>query len=431
MNSIWQDVHMPEFPPLEGDAKTDVLVIGGGMAGLLCSHFLTKAGVDTTVVEENRICGGITKNTTAKITFQHGLIYHKLVKKLGMERAKMYLRAGIRALDAYRALCEEIPCGFETKNNYVYHTTDAAILEQEVDAVHRLGFPAEYKKELPLPFPTAGAVKFRRQAQFHPLEFAAGIAKELKIYENTSVRRLKGTTATTDRGCITAKKVIVATHFPFGNRHGSYFLKLYQQRSYVLALQDGPDVGGMFVSAEDGGWSFRNYGSYLLLGGNNSRTGKKSTGWEPLKKAAKDWYPDALPAYQWAAQDCITLDGVPYIGHYSALTPDVYVATGFNKWGMSSSMTAALILCDQIMEKEDPYAAIFNPSRSILNPQLAINALESACNLLRPTVPRCPHLGCALKWNRQERSWDCPCHGSRFDEQGHKITNPAQKDLGR
>lgn len=431
MNSIWQGTVMPEFPSLEGDAKTDVLVIGSGMAGLLCAHFLTKAGVDTTVVEEKRICSGITKNTTAKITFQHGLIYHKLVKKLGMERAKMYLRAGIGALDAYRQLCKEMPCGFETKSNYVYHATNAEILEQEVNAVHRLGFPAEYKKELPLPFPTAGAVKFRRQAQFHPLEFAAGIAKELKIYENTSVRRLKGTTAITDKGCITAKKVIVATHFPFWNRHGSYFLKMYQQRSYVLALQDGPDVGGMFVSAEDDGWSFRNYGSYLLLGGNSGRTGKKSTGWEPLKKAAKDWYPDASPAYQWATQDCITLDGVPYIGHYSALTPDIFVATGFNKWGMSNSMTAALILRDQIMEKENPYAAIFNPSRSILKPQLAINALESAGNLLRPTVPRCPHLGCALKWNRQERSWDCPCHGSRFDELGHKITNPAQKDLGR
>ncbi len=431
MISIWQDTPMPEFPPLEGDAKTDVLVIGGGIAGLLCAHFLTKAGVDTTVVEENRICGGITKGTTAKITFQHGLIYHKLVKSWGMERAKMYLRAGIGALDAYRALCKEIPCGFETKSNYVYHAANKAILEQEVDAVHRLGFPAEYKKELPLPFPTAGAVQFRRQAQFHPLEFAAGIAKDLKIYENTSVRRLKGTTAFTDRGSIMAKKVIVATHFPFWDWHGSYFLKMYQQRSYVLALRNGPDVGGMFVSAQEQGWSFRNYGSYLLLGGNSSRTGKKSTGWEPLKKVAKDWYPDALPAYQWAAQDCITLDGVPYIGQYSALTPDIYVATGFNKWGMSSSMTAALILRDQIVEKENPYAAIFNPSRSILKPQLAINALESAGNLLRPTVPRCPHLGCALKWNRQERSWDCPCHGSRFDEQGHKITNPAQKDLGR
>jgi len=121
----------------------------------------------------------------------------------------------------------------------------------------------------------------------------------------------------------------------------------------------------------------------------------------------------------------MTLDDVPYIGRYSKNTPGLYVAAGFNKWGMTSSMAAALVLTDLITGKENPYAGVFSPSRSMLRPQLALNAMEAAVDLLTPTAPRCPHMGCALKWNGAERSWDCPCHGSRFREGGKLIDNPA------
>ncbi len=405
------------------------MVIGGGMAGLLCAYFLTQAGVDTLLVEENRICSGVTARTTAKITAQHGLIYQKLLQKQGLEKARMYLQANQEALSLYRSLCKQIPCGFETKSSYVCNLQDGRAIDLELEALHRIGFPAEKIEALPLPFSTVGAVKFRQQAQFHPLQFASHIVKGLHIFENTPVRRLDGTVALTDYGRITAKNVIVATHFPFMNRHGSYFLKLYQQRSYCLALENGPNVGGMYVCGEKGGFSFRNSGNYLLLGGNSHRTGKQSTGWAPLEQLAQQCYPDAPAVYRWATQDCMSLDSIPYIGQYSACTPGVYVATGFNKWGMTSSMVSAMVLRDLILQKRTPYKALFSPSRSILTRQLAVNALESATNLLRPTAPRCPHLGCALHWNSQERSWDCPCHGSRFDEAGKKLNNPAQKDL--
>ncbi len=124
----------------------------------------------------------------------------------------------------------------------------------------------------------------------------------------------------------------------------------------------------------------------------------------------------------------MSLDGVPYIGQYSKGTPGLYVATGFNKWGMTSAMTAAMILTDLVLERDNPYAPAFAPSRSILHPQLAVNGLESICGLMAPTVPRCPHMGCALKYNPQEHSWDCPCHGSRFGEDGSLIDNPAVDD---
>ena len=429
LNSIWAETSLPQFPRLQGDKTTQILIIGGGMAGLLCAFRLKQAGADVLLVEAGRICGGVTQNTTAKITSQHGLIYHKLLHKLGREKAGMYLQANQQAVADFHALCKDIPCHFEAQSAFVYSLDDRQALEQEVHALHLLGYPAGLKEELPLPFHTVGAVKFRHQAQFHPLEFAAHIARDLPIYENTPVRAMEETTAITDHGRIRAEKVIVATHFPFLNRHGSYFLKLYQHRSYVLALENADFPGGMYIGSEENSLSLRAYGNQLLLGGGGHRTGKQGGGWKELSAFAARAYPQAQEIARWATQDCISLDGVPYIGQYSRNTPNLFVATGFNKWGMTGSMVAAKILTNLILEQENPWAEVFSPSRSILKPQLAINGAESVLNLLRPTVPRCPHMGCALKWNAAERSWDCTCHGSRFAEDGKLLNNPAQKRL--
>ena len=429
LNSIWAETALPQFPRLQGDKTTQILIIGGGMAGLLCAFRLKQAGADVLLVEAGRICGGVTQNTTAKITSQHGLIYHKLLHKLGREKAGMYLQANQQAVADFHALCKDIPCHFEAQSAFVYSLDDRQALEQEVHALHLLGYPAGLKEDLPLPFHTVGAVKFRHQAQFHPLEFAAHIARDLPIYENTPVRVMEGTTAITDHGRIRAEKVIVATHFPFLNRHGSYFLKLYQHRSYVLALENADFPGGMYIGSEENSMSLRDYGNQLLLGGGGHRTGKQGGGWKELSAFAARAYPQAQEIARWATQDCISLDGVPYIGQYSRNTPNLFVATGFNKWGMTGSMVAAKILTNLILEQENPWAEVFSPSRSILKPQLAINGAESVLNLLRPTVPRCPHMGCALKWNAAERSWDCTCHGSRFAEDGKLLNNPAQKRL--
>ena len=429
LNSIWAETALPQFPRLQGDKTTQILIIGGGMAGLLCAFRLKQAGADVLLVEAGRICGGVTQNTTAKITSQHGLIYHKLLHKLGREKAGMYLQANQQAVADFHALCKDIPCHFEAQSAFVYSLDDRQALEQEVHALHLLGYPAGLKEDLPLPFHTVGAVKFRHQAQFHPLEFAAHIARDLPIYENTPVRVMEGTTAITDHGRIRAEKVIVATHFPFLNRHGSYFLKLYQHRSYVLALENANFPGGMYIGSEENSLSLRAFGNQLLLGGGGHRTGKQGGGWKELSAFAARAYPQAQEIARWATQDCISLDGVPYIGQYSRNTPNLFVATGFNKWGMTGSMVAAKILTNLILEQENPWAEVFSPSRSILKPQLAINGAESVLNLLRPTVPRCPHMGCALKWNAAERSWDCTCHGSRFAEDGKLLNNPAQKRL--
>lgn len=430
MRSIWtEDIRLPHFKRLTGSRKTDVLIVGGGMAGILCAHFLKKAGVEYILAERSRICSGITRNTTAKITSQHGMIYQKLLKKAGAERARMYLDANQEAVRRFAELCGRTDCDYEEKTSYVYSRKDKKKLEKEAEALSKIGFDPLYTETCELPIETAGAVGFAGQAQFHPLKFISGITEELNIYEDTFIREFTEDTARTEEGNIAFDRLIFATHFPIDNKHGMYALKMYQHRSYVIALEGAPGLNGMYVDEAKSGMSFRNYKDYLLLGGGAHRTGKDGGCWEELRNCARLYYPNLDEKYYWSAQDCMTLDGIPYIGQYSRSMPNCYVASGFNKWGMTSSMAAALILTDMILGKENPYAPVFSPSRNMIKPQLLVNGYSAVANLLTISEKRCPHLGCALQWNRSEHSWDCPCHGSRFDGFGKLLDNPANGDL--
>lgn len=427
--SLWNNkINLPQFKTLDGDIKTDVLIIGGGICGILCAYFLKQSGVDYTLVESQRIAQGITCNTTAKITSQHGLIYNKLIKEFGKDVSYKYLSANEQAIAKYKTLCENSDCDYETLPSYTYSLNNKEVIEEEVNALNSLGAKAEFKSNLELPFDIKGAVCVKNQAQFNPLKFINTISKDLNIYENTMVRNINNTTAICDNGKMHAKKIIVATHFPFINRHGNYFLKLYQHRSYVLALENATHLNGMYVDEAENGLSFRNSENLLLLGGGGHRTGKSGGNWNELVNFKNKYYPKSKISFKWATQDCMSLDGIPYIGQYSPRTPDIYVATGFNKWGMTSSMVASTILCDIVQDIQNDYADIFSPKRSIIKPQLFINGFETITNFAFPTTRRCPHLGCALKWNKAEHTWDCSCHGSRFDKDGKLIDNPAMKD---
>lgn len=433
MESVWEKrVQKPQFEALKGnkntDVRTNVLIIGGGIAGILCAYKLKNAGVNCMLVEATEICGGITGNTTAKITLGHGLIYDRMIKRFGEDKARLYAEAQVNAIRKYATLCENMDCDYEARDNYVYSLADRKKIEKEVAALKRIGVKAELSDAHELPFTVAGAVRVKDQAQFHPLKFLYAIAKDLPIYEHTEVVELMPHKAKTNHGEITYKKLIVTTHFPMLNKHGLYPLKLYQHRSYVLALKGAQSVNGMYVDESDTGLSFRSYGDLLLLGGGGHRTGKQGGCWQELEDFAKKHYKNAKTVGKWATQDCMTLDGIPYIGQYARSTPDVFVATGFNKWGMTNAMVAADLLCDLVQGKPNPYAAVFDPSRTMLRPQLAANAFASTVGLLTPTAPRCPHLGCALKYNRAEHTWDCPCHGSRFTKDGELIDNPATDD---
>lgn len=430
IKSVWQDgAGLKKFPTLERDIKTDVLIIGGGIAGILTAYFLDQNGVDYLLVEKDRICSNTTANTTAKITYQHSFIYGELLRTMGQDTAKAYLTANMAAFERYSVLCRDIDCDYVIKDNFVFTLDNPLKAEKECEALDRIGYKTSFLIDLPLTLKVKGAVRFADQAQFNPLKFLYSISKGLNIYENTRVGEMVGCTAITDKGKIKAERVIVATHFPFINKHGVYSLKLYQHRSYVIALENAQQVNGMYVDESDTGLSFRNYGDYLLLGGGGHRTGKKGGNWAELRKFAAEHYPQAKEKYFWATQDCMSLDGMPYIGKYSTHTPDLYVASGFNKWGMTGAMLSAMMLSDMVTDKKNPYEEIFSPSRSIVKPQLLVNGFESVAGLLTSSSKRCPHLGCALKWNSAEHSWDCPCHGSRFDKNGKVLDNPANGNL--
>ncbi len=442
MGSIWEkNVRLSAFPEIKEDCATDTLVVGGGMTGLLCGYFLQQKGEDYLILEKNRIASGVTGNTTAKITWQHGFLYSKLLRSIGREGAAAYLAAGTQALDAFQRIIEkdDISCDFKIQENCVYsvNNREKKQLVEEADAICMLGGKAVYTERAEIPLQISGMVKTFDQASFHPLKFLSAVASELHIHENSAVKDLQRDgdvwiaqvdNSSGQRCLVRAKRILVATHFPFVDPWGLYFLKLYQQRSYVLALRGTglPPLTGMYIGTAQGSLSFRSWQDYLILGGYGGRTGKKNDGYEALKAQAGKLFPASRVEAAWATQDCMSLDHVPYIGPYAAHLPGVFVASGYNKWGMTGSMTAALILTDQM---DTELTKIFRPNRSILKGQLFLNGVEATKNLLTPTTPRCTHMGCALKWNQQEHSWDCPCHGSRFEKDGNVINDPAQKPI--
>ena len=430
MESIWtKSTERPFFEALEENKKTDTLIIGGGLGGLLCAYLLKQQGVDCILVEADMICGATTANTTAKLTFQHGLIYDSMIKKYGIEKAGMYLEAQRMALKKYEDICKNIDCDYEHKDAYVYSLDRRDKLEREVIALNKIGCRATVTDKTTLPFDVIGAIRVLHQAQFNPLKFAFSVAQGMPIYEKTRVIELQPHTAVTEKGKIMAQNIIVATHFPFLDKHGAYFLKMYQHRSYVMAFENVPNVNGMYVDECKTGMSFRDYKDMLLIGGGSHRTGKKGGGWREICDFAKHTYSSPKEICRWATQDCMTLDSMAYIGKYSSRTENLYVTTGFNKWGMTSSMVSAMLLSDMILGKRNDFEAVFSPSRSILHPQLVENIAHTTLNLLTPKIPRCTHLGCALKYNRYEHSWDCACHGSRFDEDGKVLNGPADADI--
>ncbi|MGN1414028.1 MAG: FAD-dependent oxidoreductase [Anaerovoracaceae bacterium] len=443
--SLWQDTaSMEPYPRLTGVAGCDVLIIGGGMAGVLLADKLQEKGVRCIVADGFRIGQGVTGGTTAKITSQHGFLYENLIRFHGTEQARRYLDAAEASIDAYEELASRIPCDFRRRPNVVYTLGDREKAEREMRALEELGYPAKFKEKTELPFGVNGAVEFPDQASFHPLKLLFGVAgvlavKDVQFYENTRIVHLKrwhdgGWEAVSRDGTILADQVVIASHFPFYNRQGFYFLKMHQSRTFLVAGKSGnlelPEC--MYVDEDENGLTFREADGLLLLGGYSDRTGTAGADpdcWKLLERQAQDFYPGWKTAYRWAAQDCMTADGLPYIGPYGRKHNGLWVATGFHKWGMTGSMMAATILAEEIIGGEHPCSHMQRSGRHVPLLPLATNAGSAVINLLRPSGPRCRHMGCALKENRLEHTMDCPCHGSRYQKDGTCIEGPSKKDL--
>lgn len=478
MESVWSsEINFKKREILSENIECDILVIGAGMAGLLTAYMLNKSGKDVVVIDAKSTANGVTKNTTAKITSQHDLIYDSIIKEFGEEGARQYARANELAIKKYKEIidAENIDCDFEYKDAYLYTLDNIQSLEDEYNAVKKLGIEAELVDKVNLSLKAKKALKFKNQAQFNPLKFLRPISEKLTIYENTVALDITedNIVVTKNDMKIKANKIVVATHYPFLNTPGYYFMRMHQERSYVLALENAQDVNGMYKGIDKNAYSFRNYKNLLIFGCAARRTGENEEGgaYEELRKAAKELYPNATEKYHWAAQDCMTLDNIPYIGHYSSKTPNIYVETGFKKWGMTTSMVAAMIISDMILEKENDFSEIFSPGRFDLSSSMknaANDLIVTAKNFIaqRIDIPegslesiqnghggiveynsqkvgvykdndgkiftvstKCAHLGCELKWNADELTWDCPCHGSRYDYQGKWIESPTNKCL--
>ncbi len=486
LKSIWEkEVTLPSYPSWSGEGKTEVVVIGGGLTGILTAFFLREAGKNVILLEADRLCSGQTGRTTAKITSQHGLFYGKYQEQLDTERLHFYASANEKAIACYRRLVEEwgIDCDWQECDSYLYAVNaskeEREQLEQEwKGAVHagiradfvegeeipggqlligeeqRQGQQRQEKQEVDGGLAQTMAVRFLGQAAFHPLKLICALLKgsnllnghdlleghdplerhdrlgSLAIYEHSQVEEADVHRVTLASGSIEAEQIVFACHYPFLYRPGYYFLRLHQERSYVLAVKSRhrPQFSDLYYPVDGMGLSIRPCGEYLLLGGMGHRTGEKlekeENPYQRLEQLARQFDPDYQEICRYSAQDTVSLDEIPYIGVYAPSRPNWYVATGFKKWGMTHAMIAAVMITEQIIEKHVPTfrreeQEVFAPSRFLLSAsakQMLEEGLQVTAGLAKSAVgpPRCTHLGCRLVWNEAENSWDCPCHGSRF-----------------
>lgn len=482
----------PGYEELKGDLSAEIAIVGGGIAGINLAHLLCGEGLRPVVLEANRILFGTTGHTTAKVTSQHDLIYHKILTQFGEEYARQYADANESAIrEIERTVGElQIDCDFERQSAFVFAREEANIqkIQDEAKAASGLGIKAQCVESIPFGIPVRAAVRFDNQAQFHPRKYLLALAKRItekggSIYEQSPVVDLEEDggvyTLKTDKGRkVRAKTVVIASHYPFFNKAGLYFARLYVERSYLLAVRAREEYpGGMYIGLEEPIHSLRSQrsdqGVLTLVGGAPHKSGQAEDtrqNYRALIDFAEEHFTVEDIPFHWSAQDCMTLDGLPYVGHFTADTPSLYVATGFGKWGMTGGTASAMLIRDLIARGHSQWEEVYSPSRFDLassiknmvveNANVAVNLVKGKLEPLPDGVElapgegrvidhdgrragvykdesgglhvvdtTCTHMGCELNWNAAEKSWDCPCHGSRFTVDGEVIEGPAVRPL--
>jgi len=484
MTSFWVDTGppQPERPALDEHVRADVAVIGGGIVGVTTALLLQEAGARVVLLERNRIGCGVTGYTTAKVTSQHGMIYSRLRSTFGASRARDYGDANEAALAwiAGRVERDGIDCDFRRKAAYAYVTSNRAQAEEEAQAAAAAGLPAAFTEATPLPYAVAGAVRFDDQAEFHVRKYLLALAGRLEggVYERSHAVEVdtdENCVVKTPGGRVTADRVVVATHYPFLDRSLA-FVRVHPERSYAIVCRiAGSPPDGMFISGDTPTRSVRavprDGDELLLVGGEGHRTGSggdTEERYRRLERFAREHWDVERVEYRWSAQDGSTIDSVPYVGRLTPRSDRVLMATGFAKWGMTGGTAAALILADLLAGRDNPWASLFDPyrfnarasvprlikenaevglhfvgdrllkrgQRSVedLQPGEAdivrhngarVAAYRDESGAVTAVSPTCTHLGCQVNWNRAEKSWDCPCHGSRFAPDGSVLEGPA------
>lgn len=501
MKSYWIDSvkNKTNYSKLNQNLDVDVCIIGGGLVGISTAYNLKDKNLKTVILEKDRLGFGTSSYSTAKVTSQHGLIYKYLTDSKGKKFAASYYNANEEAKNNICNIIEKekINCDFEYKSAYVFtqKIQEVEKIKNEVSAVNEFGGTAEFVdgsklelKNLNVLKPIAG-IKFINQAQFNPYKYLSSLANICKnsgvnIFEQTKVTNIKLQNGiyeivTEDGYIIKSKYVVIATKFPIINIPGFYFMKMYQSTSYVIGMETETKIfDGVYISAEKPTISLRmskeNEKYLLIVAGFDNKTGETKNiedSYKHLEEIAKKICPTGKIKYYWNTEDCITLDKIPYIGKFSELWENAYVATGFNKWGMTTSNIAADIIADKILGRKNKYEEIFKSTRveSIKNIKEVTNMVKESINgivlkkikipdeeisqiqdgegkivvingekigvykenknKIYTVNPICKHLGCELSWNNLDKTWDCPCHGSRYDYNGNLIYGPSIKNL--
>ena len=480
VGSLWfEGMTRPARAPLDADLTVDVAVLGAGIVGLTTALLLERQGARVAVLEGRHVAAGASGYNTAKLSSLHGLTYRKLVRSLGEELARDYGDANEAGIARVFELAGElgIDCDLRRKPNYTYSESGSDLdqLREEAQVARALGLPASFVEDVDLPFPVAGAVRFEEQAEFHPVRYLHGLAAALEgpLHEGTMATGVhRGRVETAGGASVSAEHVVVATHLTFLDR-GLYFARCHPERSYVVAARTTGAPAGMYLSTEQPAHSIRAHGEWLLVGGESHKTGQSDAAerYARLEAWARDRFGIA-PELRWATQDQMPVDGVPYVGRHDPLSSRLWVATGFRKWGLAMGTAAAELLAAQIAGREHAWTALFDPQRVRPRASAPSFAKENANVALRffgdrvvkrgdvdeigfgegrivgaglgqravyrddegglhALSARCTHLGCIVNWNPAERTWDCPCHGSRFAATGEVIEGPAVRPLKR
>lgn len=492
--SYWIDsTTSTSYPALTHDIDVDVAVVGGGIAGICSAWELVRAGRSVALLEVDRIAEGVTGYTTAKLSSLHSFIYAQIRKSFGVEAARLYAQSQQGAVERVARVAAEldIDCNLEWVPGFAYVESSDELdqVRAEVDAAGEAGLHASFVADTGLPFPVAGAVRVEDQAQFHPRKYLLGLAVDLarhggRIFERTRVVELdegEPCRITTENGAtVTARDVVVATHYPIFDR-ALMFARLKPRRELVIAAEIPAhrDPGGIYITPEQSTRSvrtapYRDGQRLLIITGEKFTpgTGDVTERFERLVGWTQERFDGAEVAYRWATQDNNTTDRLPYIGPFHAGAKNVYVATGFGGWGMSTGVMSGQLLAALMTGEQPPWAKVYDPRRlhpiREAGPMVKLQAnvaghfvgdrvrrshidsvddiapgtgavlrlagercaiYRDAAGAVHALSARCTHLGCIVHFNDAEQAWECPCHGSRFAIDGSVMQGPANRPL--